>query len=331
MQDPDTKRPDWKRDPYVIGFGLLLLLMLIVGVTLAVKVYLGPPPASASATSTVQQNDILKFAAEVHQATRAFAAKLRSELSGNEAAKPPTGPDARRRDSVGPPREPAGSRPKADAKADPRQDYPPAATPPLPHGRPVPANGAWAYKVFFAPAWTSRGQLAYQTRAQTRAAAGAESMPPEADMSWRPDGGPVNNWFFGTVAAHHPSHANTRFPGFFMHAAYLPESLTPGQTLTWDFPWQGGNASLASGERVRRFEFKVAGWEKVKVEAGEFDAARLDGTLRYVEKGSLKAEVQYSLWYAPAARQTVRMRWMGRAPDEGSGEMIAELASFRLP
>jgi len=36
-------------------------------------------------------------------------------------------------------------------------------------------------------------------------------------------------------------------------------------------------------------------------------AARMDGTLRYVDSDSVKAEVLYSLWYAPRAQQVVRL------------------------
>ena len=46
------------------------------------------------------------------------------------------------------------------------------------------------------------------------------------------------NFHLGTFAAGHPSHANTRFPGFFMHASYLPQSLKEGQSLSWGWPWQ---------------------------------------------------------------------------------------------
>lgn len=42
----------------------------------------------------------------------------------------------------------------------------------------------------------------------------------------------------GTFAAGHPSHVNTRFPGFFMHASYFPPSLKEGQRLALGWPWQ---------------------------------------------------------------------------------------------
>jgi len=82
---------------------------------------------------------------------------------------------------------------------------------------------------------------------------------------------------------------------------------------------------------MRRFDMRVAGWESVTVPAGVFDAVHLQGTLRYVDSEVVKAEVRYELWYAPKARQIVRLLWLGRSPDEAAAEMIAELAGFTLP
>lgn len=39
-------------------------------------------------------------------------------------------------------------------------------------------------------------------------------------------------------AAGHPTHANTRFPGFFMHPSDFRLPLEPGQKLSWSWPWQ---------------------------------------------------------------------------------------------
>ena len=64
--------------------------------------------------------------------------------------------------------------------------------------------------------------------------------------------------------------------------------------------------------------------------AGRFDAARIDAVLRYIADGKVQAEVRNTLWYAPAARQLVRVQWSGKAPDEGNTEILAELASLRI-
>jgi len=50
--------------------------------------------------------------------------------------------------------------------------------------------------------------------------------------------GGTMNFHLGTFAAGHPSHANTRFPGFFMYASYFPASLKEGQRFAWGWPWQ---------------------------------------------------------------------------------------------
>ena len=186
-----------------------------------------------------------------------------------------------------------------------------------------PPTGPGPTTFLFGPAWQKAGQLFYQTQAAEQGKLGAR-------MSWTPGGGQTSTWFLGIVEADHPTHANTRFPGFFMHAAYLPKTLGPGARLLWEFPWQGGDGRAISG-RVRRFDVKVAGWERVEVPAGTFDAARLEGTLRYVEDEQTRAEVRYTLWYSGHAKQVVRLVWLGRSPDEGNGEMLAELASYLAP
>ena len=185
----------------------------------------------------------------------------------------------------------------------------------------VPAAGNWTYDVFFGPGWQKTGQLRYTTQRQADQAATVG-----ANMSWIPNGGQASTWFLGVMEADHPSHANTRFPGFFMHPVYLPPSPQPGSLLVWEFPWQGGGKA-----QMRRFEMRVAGWETVTVPAGVFTAVHIEGKLRYVDNESVKAEVRYQLWYSPKARQIVRLLWLGRSPDESSAEMIAELASFAVP
>jgi hypothetical protein len=47
--------------------------------------------------------------------------------------------------------------------------------------------------------------------------------------------------------------------------------------------------------------------------------------MRYLVNEDPKAEVRYTLWYAPRAKQVVRLIWLGRSPDEGRDEMAAEL------
>lgn len=204
---------------------------------------------------------------------------------------------------------------------DPNRAYPVTAAPQGPQVLAVPINGRWNYDVFFGPAWNKSGRLDYVTE-------NLANQPGKtgAGMSWLPAGGSVSKWFLGVMEADHPSHGNTRFPGFFMHPVYLPQSLQPGSRVLWEFPWQGGGRN-----QVRRFDMRVVDWETVSVPAGVFTAVHLKGRLQYVDNETVKADVGYSLWYAPQARQVVRLLWLGRSPDEASGEMIAELASFKAP
>lgn len=230
-----------------------------------------------------------------------------------------------------PPRQPPQTSHKAPAASsalepamttgDPKRAYDSLPTPKGPQVSTVPAGGRWTYDVFFGPCWQMNGQLQYSTQQQTE-----NKITVGANMSWIPNGGQPTTWFLGVMEPDHPSHANTRFPGFFMHPVYLPPSPQPGSLVVWEFPWQGGGKA-----QMRRFDMRVAGWESVTVPAGVFDAVHLQGTLRYVDSEVVKAEVRYELWYAPKARQIVRLLWLGRAPEEAAAEMIAELAGFTLP
>ena len=312
----DNPRSPPARDPFVIGFLALLAIGMVAGLALAIHAYVSYVPSAAPASS--KEGGLSQFSAALKQAARDMHDKIRSQMARTDANAPGgSSPPAKDSRPLAAPAAP----PSSTATIAPFE----VPAPPPPHARPVPANGAWTYFVLFGDNPNPVGQLSYRTRHAVGNA------PPESDMTWQPNGGQGQTWSFGTVAAHHPSHANTRFPGFFMHAAYLPETLASGQILSWEFPWQGGNAALPPADRVRRFDFKVAGWEKLKTPAGQFDAARLEGRLRYLEKEAVRAEVEYTLWYAPAARQTVRVRWVGRSPDEGSTNMTAELAAMRLP
>ncbi len=132
------------------------------------------------------------------------------------------------------------------------------------------------------------------------------------------------NFHLGTFAAGHPSHANTRFPGFFMYAAYFPPSLRQGQRLSWSWPWQ----PVREG-RVKRYEGQVTRWENIQVPAGTYSAAVIEADLYYEDTGSVRARVKETLWYVPKLQQVVKVLREGRAPDEGSSRIVAELVEFR--
>jgi hypothetical protein len=136
--------------------------------------------------------------------------------------------------------------------------------------------------------------------------------------------GGKSNFHLGVFAAGHPSHANTRFPGFFMYAAYLASPLEVGRPVVISWPWQGGGPG-----RVKRFEGIVVAWENAPLQSRVLRAAKVEGWLRYLEGGSEKARVREEFWYAPEVAQVIRIRREGASPDEGSRLITAELAEYR--
>jgi hypothetical protein len=132
------------------------------------------------------------------------------------------------------------------------------------------------------------------------------------------------NFHLGTFAPSHPSHANTRFPGFFMYAAYLKQPLAVGQPVAFGWHWQG-----KSPTSMKRFEGQVTAWEEVQLPAGKMKAAKIEGTLTYREDGQFRAGARETFWYAPSVSQVVRIVRDGRTPDEGSSRIVAELAHFQ--
>ena len=132
------------------------------------------------------------------------------------------------------------------------------------------------------------------------------------------------NFDLGTFAAGHASHANTRFPGFFLHASYFPRTLTEGQRLSWGWPWQ----PVREG-RTKRYEATVVRWENIQVPAGAYTAAVIEAELSYIEAGKVQARARETLWYAPKLSQVVKVLREGRTPDEASTRIVAELQEFR--
>lgn len=132
------------------------------------------------------------------------------------------------------------------------------------------------------------------------------------------------NFHLGTFAAGHPSHENTRFPGFFMYAAYLKQPLATGQAVAFGWHWQGKSAAS-----VKRFEGQVTGWEDLQLPAGRLQAAKIEGTLTYREDGQFRGGARETFWYAPQVSQVVKIVRDGRTPDEASARITAELAEFR--
>jgi len=290
-------------DPMALGFLVIVALLFLAGVALGVRALLEHQPQAGGSS-----------AGGARQAADRLIEKLRAPAPVPVPA-PKTKPQAQALTQPSPA--------NAMNAADPKRSFAAAVAPAAPQVRLPPVGANWTYDVYFGPDWNKAGQLAYQTQPQEKDKVGAS-------MAWMPRGGKTSSWVLGIVLPDHPTHANTRFPGFFMHPAYFPQALVPGSRLLWEIPWQGGDAKMGVA-RARRYDMKVIAWERVSVAAGEFDAAHLAGALRYMEGENVKAEVRYSLWYAPRAKQVVRVLWEGRAPDEGQSEIIVELASFRVP
>ena len=177
------------------------------------------------------------------------------------------------------------------------------------------AGRSWRYAVVVEPpAWRDI-TLTYRTR--------RESSGLGVLTDFVHAGGKMN-FHLGTFAAGHPSHASTRFPGFFMHASYFPPSLKEGQRLAWGWPWQPERPG-----RVKRYEGTVARWENIQVPAGVYTAAVVEAELLYVDGGKVQARARETLWYAPKLSQVVKVVREGRTPDEGSTRIVAELAELR--
>ncbi|MEO8144154.1 MAG: hypothetical protein ABI654_08060 [Betaproteobacteria bacterium] len=177
------------------------------------------------------------------------------------------------------------------------------------------AGRSWRYAVVVEPPTWRDITLTYRTQ---REPAGIGVL---TDFIYA--GGKMN-FHLGTYAAGHPSHANTRFPGFFMYASYFPPALEKGQRLQWQWPWQ----PVREG-RIKRYDGQVIRWENIQVPAGTYRAAVIGANLEYVEGGSVQARVRETIWYAPAVSQIVKVIREGKSPDESSSRIVAELVEYR--
>ena len=202
-------------------------------------------------------------------------------------------------------------RDKPSTKPVPKS-LPPTASAP---GAGIEAGRTWRYAVVVEPPAWRDATLTYRTQREN---AGIGVL---TDFAYA--GGKMN-FHLGNYAAGHPSHANTRFPGFFMHPSYFKLPLEPGQKLSWGWAWQ----PVREG-RVKRYEGRVLRWEDVTVPAGTFRAAVIEADLYYVEAGQTRAQAKETLWYAPQVAQLVKVVRDGRTPDEGSSRIVAELAEYR--
>ncbi len=91
------------------------------------------------------------------------------------------------------------------------------------------AGRTWRYGVLVEPPVWRDVRLTYRTQ-QEGASIGVLTDFVRA--------GGKTNFHLGAFVPGHASHANTRFPGFFLYASYFPRTLKEGQRLAWSWPWQ---------------------------------------------------------------------------------------------
>lgn len=181
------------------------------------------------------------------------------------------------------------------------------------------AGRSWTYAVRLEPEVWRDATLTYRTVAEQGAlVVHTEFRHAQGRLSFR----------LGPYVAAHASHAQLRFPGFFMHGAYFEFPLAPGRKFSWTYPWQMPDNRVRA-DRVRRFDAAVGASESVSVPAGRYDAMRIDAVLSYVDAGRTIATVNETLWYAPSIRQIVKVVRDGRSPDEAGRRIVAELADSR--
>jgi hypothetical protein len=219
------------------------------------------------------------------------------------------------------------------APAPPRQAPPgfnvkPVIPPPLPadlQGKarvwPLQAGMTWVYRVEVEPpAWRDI-TLTYRTVQQ------ADALEVQAEFRHAKGETKFN---LGTYQANDPSHANTRFPGFFMHAAYFGPAVGIGDRLTWSWPWQMPDGSVRPG-RIKRYDGVVAGTDNLGKQAlgADYPAMRIEAILSYLEDGQVRATAKETLWYSGKGAQLVRVLREGATPDESSRRIVAELVEIR--
>jgi hypothetical protein len=259
-------------------------LALLAGLLLYVLVFRAPEPAAPAQPGFVLQ--LQRFVAAIEDKLRDLPAR---QVPDNPVASRPALPKAASQARIAPPA--------------------PSAGPGLEAGR------MWRYAVTVEPPVWRDITLTYRTQ--------REGARIGVLTNFLYTGGKMN-FHLGTFAPNHPSHENTRFPGFFMYAAYLKQPLTVGQQIAFGWHWQGKSAGS-----VKRFEGRVTGWEDLQLPGGRLSAARIEGTLSYLEDGQLRGRPQETFWYAPDVAQVVKIVREGVSPDEGSRRIVAELAEFR--
>jgi len=182
----------------------------------------------------------------------------------------------------------------------------------------LPAGITWTYRVSVEPPVWQDAVLVYRTVQQGDAlVVHTEFRHAKGEMKFQ----------LGTFQRGHPSHANMRFPGFFMHPAYFHDKLQVNQKLAWEWPWQLPGGGIKSG-RIKRYEGLVADLVPDPVPGFFGRAVRIEAQLSYIEDGRVQATARETLWYSAKAGQLIKVVREGRTPDEGSSRIVAELVEY---
>lgn len=278
--------PPRRQDPLALAvIGGAIALVAAIGLFLVFSIRSQPEgPATAS------------FPQQVRDAASRIAAEVRREFEPAPVAKPQP-------------------RQKPQPQATPRPDPQAKAADPQ-RGRIVlQAGRSWRYSVKVEPEAWKDITLTYRT-VQEGNALGVRT-------DFRHAGG-QSAFTLGVFAPGHPSHANTRFPGFFMYAAYLELPLQVGQKVAFGWHWQG-----KSPGSMKRFQGMVTTMEDVQLPGGVLAAARIEGTLTYHEDGQFRGGARETIWFAPKVGQVIRILREGRVPDENLNRISAELVEYR--
>lgn len=286
-------QPPRRQDPLALAvIGGAIALVAAIGLYLVFSIRSQPEgPATAS------------FPQQVRDAARRLAGEVRKEF---ESTPPVVKPAPKAQPQARPAPQPqAKPQPAPQAKAaDPQR------------GRIVlQAGRSWRYSVRVEPEAWKDITLTYRT-VQEGNALGVRT-------DFRHAGG-QSAFNLGVFAPGHPSHANTRFPGFFMYAAYLELPLQVGQKVAFGWHWQG-----KSPGSMKRFQGMVTTMEDVQLPGGVLAAARIEGTLTYHEDGQFRGGARETIWFAPKVGQVVRIVREGRVPDENLNRISAELVEYR--
>jgi len=207
-----------------------------------------------------------------------------------------------------------------------RKPAPPPAAQSAPAARMIgpvpikpPADMTWLYRVSVEPQTWKDATLAYRMVEEANGlAVQAEFRHASGKMNFR----------LGVFQPGHASHANVRFPGFFLYPAYFDRPLEVGQRLVWQWPWQLPGGAVREG-RIKRYSGQVAGWENLPVPAGTYNTARIEATLEYIDGGRVMATAKETLWYSYKFAQIAKVVREGTTPDESSHRIVAELIELR--